>query len=78
MHKDIERAFGVLVSRWGLQGRLFTLWDRAFAGKVMKAYIFLHNMIVEARQDGYENELWALSETALEKVFFLDENGVAK
>lgn len=78
VRKDVERAFGVLVSRWALIAKPCSTWDRAFAGEVMKAAIILHNMVVEARRDGYKSELWSLAEDAVEKGLFLDENGEQK
>lgn len=44
----------------------------------MKYAIILHNMIVEARRDGYNNELYELNFVASQKGFFLDKNGLEK
>ena len=45
--KDVERAFGVLQSRFNIVRRPARLWKRASVGKIMEAYVILHNMIVE-------------------------------
>lgn len=78
LRKDVERAFGVLISRWALLAKPCLLWDRAFAGKVMKASIILHNMIVEERRDGYDSQICKLASEAVDRGFFLDENGEEK
>ena len=45
--KDIERAFGVLRSRFCILKRPARLYDRGHLEKVVLACIILHNMIVE-------------------------------
>lgn len=49
--KDIERAFGVLQSRFSIVRRPARLWSRASIGNIMKACIILHNMIVEDERE---------------------------
>lgn len=78
MRKDVERAFGVLMSRWALLSKPCLSWDRCFVAKVMQAAIILHNMVVEARRDGYHSELWILAEIAAKRGFYLDVNGEEK
>jgi hypothetical protein len=53
--KDIERAFGVLQSRWAvLRGPAYG-WDRNQLAEMMTACIIMHNMIVEDEGDGAAN-----------------------
>lgn len=75
MRKDVERALGVLISRWALLAKPYSMWDREFAGKVMNASIILHTMIVESKGDGHESQLRKLLSEAVEKRFFINENG---
>ena len=49
--KDVERAFGVLQSRFNIVRRPARLWKRASVGKIMEACVILHNMIVEDEGD---------------------------
>nr|VDD57739.1 unnamed protein product [Brassica oleracea] len=45
--KDVERAFGVLQSRFAL------LWDKENIGRIMRTCVIFHNMIVENERGGY-------------------------
>lgn len=63
--KDVERAFGVLMSRWGLLSSPCILWERGDAANVVKTAINVHNVIVENRRMGYESELWAHGVSAI-------------
>ncbi|XP_028092087.1 uncharacterized protein LOC114292344 [Camellia sinensis] len=49
--KDVERAFGVLQSRFEIIGGAVRFWDPKMLGNIMKSYIILHNMIVEDERD---------------------------
>lgn len=60
MHKDIERAFGVLTARFHILKRPSRLWYQEDIARVMKACIIIHNMIVEYRRDTYESSLGSL------------------
>ena len=51
--KDVERAFGVLQARFGIVKNPARSWDKVKIGKIMRACIILHNMIVENERDGY-------------------------
>ncbi|XP_013695575.2 putative nuclease HARBI1 isoform X1 [Brassica napus] len=51
--KDAERAFGVLQARFAIVKNPALFWDKVEIGKIMRACIILHNMIVEDERDGY-------------------------
>ncbi|KAG2318386.1 hypothetical protein Bca52824_011599 [Brassica carinata] len=53
VRKDVERAFGVLQVRFAIVKRPALIWDKIKIGKIMRACIILHNMIVEDERDGY-------------------------
>ncbi|XP_056850910.1 uncharacterized protein LOC108825135 [Raphanus sativus] len=47
VRKDVERAFGVLQARFAIVKNPARCWDILKIGKIMRACIILHNMIVE-------------------------------
>jgi hypothetical protein len=49
--KDIERAFGVLQSRWDVVRGPAYGWDRDQISNIMTTCIILHNMIIEEERD---------------------------
>jgi hypothetical protein len=49
--KDVERAFGVLQSRFTIVCQPAGLWKRTSDGRIMLACVILHNMIVEDERD---------------------------
>uniref|UniRef100_A0A0D3B8C5 DDE Tnp4 domain-containing protein n=1 Tax=Brassica oleracea var. oleracea TaxID=109376 RepID=A0A0D3B8C5_BRAOL len=51
VRKDVERAFGVLQARFGIIKNPARIWDKVKIGKIMRACIILHNMIVEDERD---------------------------
>uniref|UniRef100_A0A0D3AMD4 DDE Tnp4 domain-containing protein n=1 Tax=Brassica oleracea var. oleracea TaxID=109376 RepID=A0A0D3AMD4_BRAOL len=51
--KDVERAFGVLQSRFAIVKNPAILWDKKQIGMVMRTCIILHNMVVENERNGY-------------------------
>uniref|UniRef100_A0A0D3CLD1 DDE Tnp4 domain-containing protein n=1 Tax=Brassica oleracea var. oleracea TaxID=109376 RepID=A0A0D3CLD1_BRAOL len=53
VRKNIERAFGVLQARFAIVKNPALFWDKVKIGKIMRACIILHNMIVEDERDGY-------------------------
>ncbi|XP_024008043.1 uncharacterized protein LOC112084025 [Eutrema salsugineum] len=53
--KDVERAFGVLQARFAIVKNPAFFWDKEKLGKIMRACIILHNMIVEDEREGYRH-----------------------
>ena len=51
--KDVERAFGVLQARFAIIKNPSLAWDITLIGRIMRACIILHNMIVEDERDTY-------------------------
>ena len=51
--KDVERAFGVLQARFAIIRGPARFWDKEKLGRIMRACIILHNMIVEDERDTY-------------------------
>ena len=47
VRKDVERAFGVLQSRFAIVRGPAHFWDDITLGYIMKAYVIMHNMIIE-------------------------------
>ncbi|XP_074375331.1 uncharacterized protein LOC141717120 [Apium graveolens] len=58
--KDVERAFGVLQSRFAIVRGPARFWDRANLGRIMRACIIIHNMIVEDERDTYATQFGPL------------------
>ena len=55
--KDVERAFGVLQSRWAILRCPVRQWHEDDVADIMTACIILHNMIIE--DEGFSAERWA-------------------
>ncbi|XP_056858232.1 uncharacterized protein LOC130507549 [Raphanus sativus] len=51
--KDVERAFGVLQARFAIVKNPALTWDKKKIGKIMRACIIIHNIIVENERNGY-------------------------
>ncbi|RWR75069.1 putative nuclease HARBI1 [Cinnamomum micranthum f. kanehirae] len=49
--KDVERAFGVLQTRFSIVRGPARFWDRQTLQHIMKACIIMHNMIIEDERD---------------------------
>ncbi|KAK2663239.1 hypothetical protein Ddye_001813 [Dipteronia dyeriana] len=59
VRKDVERAFGVLQSRWHIVKGPARMWNAKDLGKIMKTCIILHNMIIENEyHQGINPESW--------------------
>ena len=54
--KDVERAFGVLQSRFAIVRGPARLWDEDSLGNIMRACIIMHNMIVEDERDEHRGQ----------------------
>uniref|UniRef100_A0A0D3DJB1 Myb-like domain-containing protein n=1 Tax=Brassica oleracea var. oleracea TaxID=109376 RepID=A0A0D3DJB1_BRAOL len=54
IRKDVERAFGVLQSRFAIVKNPALLWNKEKIGKIMRTCVILHNMIVENERHGYD------------------------
>uniref|UniRef100_A0A0D2ZXU6 DDE Tnp4 domain-containing protein n=1 Tax=Brassica oleracea var. oleracea TaxID=109376 RepID=A0A0D2ZXU6_BRAOL len=53
IRKDVERAFGVLQAQFAIVKNPALSLDKEKIGKIMRACIILHNMIVENERGGY-------------------------
>ena len=51
VRKDVERAFGVLQSRFAIVRGPARFWDKETLREIMTACIIMHNMIVEDERD---------------------------
>jgi hypothetical protein len=49
VRKDVDRAFGVLQSRFGMVRGPCRMWDKEIIWYIMTAAVILHNMIIEMR-----------------------------
>ncbi|KAK2659762.1 hypothetical protein Ddye_006295 [Dipteronia dyeriana] len=59
VRKEVERAFGVLQSRWHIIKGPASIWNAKDLGKIMKTCIILHNMIIENEyHEGINHESW--------------------
>jgi hypothetical protein len=51
VRKDVERAFGVLQSRFAIVRGPARFWDEETLGDIMKACVIMHNMIVKDEEE---------------------------
>jgi hypothetical protein len=49
--KDVDRAFGVLQSRWALIQHSAMAWKTKMMWEVMTTCVIMHNMLVEDERD---------------------------
>lgn len=71
VRRDVERAFGVLISRWHILQRPLRLLYLEDIESLVKACVILHNMVVECRRDTYDSgmsNLQHLEEPLIESV----------
>ncbi|XP_042465657.1 uncharacterized protein LOC122048118 [Zingiber officinale] len=66
--KDVERAFGVLQSRWAMIKGPGRFWYKDNLKDIMYTYIILHNMIIENEGDAVVN--WSDDEGASQSQIF--------
>ena len=55
--KDVERAFGVLQSRFAIVRGPSRMWFKEIIGEILRACVIMHNMIVEDEHDSYIRQL---------------------
>ncbi|CAN1298465.1 Protein ANTAGONIST OF LIKE HETEROCHROMATIN PROTEIN 1 [Linum perenne] len=55
--KDVERAFGILQSRWAIVRNPARSWDVPTLRTIIMSCIILHNMIIEDEQDNEFDEM---------------------
>lgn len=56
--------------RWSFLTKSGNIWDKEVMAKVIKRCIILHNMLVEARRNGYVSKLWELAEDGVVMGYF--------
>ena len=56
VRKDVERAFGALKGRWHILQRPAMLWDADALRRICLTCVILHNMLVEAGDEGNVKE----------------------
>lgn len=78
VRKDIEREFGVMISRWHILPKPCMYMDRSMCKKVMMAAIIMHNIIVEMRRDGYQSEMFEEGKKYAANGMFIDVDGNEK
>ena len=59
--QTVERAFGVLLGRWGILHKGGLAYDHFMAMKIIQTCVALHNFCMERRQTDYWAHQWALA-----------------
>ncbi|XP_062191227.1 uncharacterized protein LOC133895030 [Phragmites australis] len=54
--KDVERAFGILQSRFVIIRGPGRMWNESTLHNIMTACVIMHNMIIEDERDGIDVE----------------------
>lgn len=78
VRKDVEQAFGVLISRLHILTKLCMFHDRTMSKMVTEAAIIMHKMFIELRRDGYDSKLFEETKQAAERGMLIGEQGEKK
>jgi Plant transposon protein len=58
----VERAFGVLQTRFTIISNPIRIWCKKTIGQIMRAFVIINNMIVEDERDSYSTNFDYLDE----------------
>lgn len=71
VRKDVQRAFGVLSSKWHLLAKAYNYTGRNAIKCAAKTSIIIHNILVELRRNGYKSELFKDAKVTIENFLFV-------